>query len=111
MLDLYIKDIKFKEDLTTRVEAGETKDIIIQEVLKQLESEKTEAKEKKEEAEQKLKKSEEKNAKLLKKNAQLKVFSSASILFIKQNKVGFIGFLVMNGLLEKLGFTPPRLCW
>ena len=74
-------------------------------MLKQLESEKAEAKEKRKDVELELEKAKEENAELLHKNAQLKVFSSASILFIKQNKVGFIGFLVMNGLLDKLGFT------
>jgi hypothetical protein len=74
-------------------------------VLKQLESEKAEAKERKEKVEQKLKDAEEENAELLRKNAQLKIFGSASIAFIKANKPGFIGFLVMSGLIEKLGFS------
>lgn len=41
----------------------------------------------------------------MRKNKQLKIFTAASIAFIKQNKHAFIGFLVTNGYLQQLGFT------
>lgn len=89
---MYIEDIKFKEGLASSN----------QEVMKQLDSEKEKADNTKKKYEEKLREAKEENEALLHKNAQLKIFSTASIHFIKQDKIGFVGFLMTNGFLDLL---------